>query len=79
MDNNNTVDLSDGIKARSASGAAAKLAGLPAAELVSQLMHLSPGFTQDVIDTWIEYKRIEEHDAVALRPHPYEFGLYYDV
>jgi glutamine synthetase len=36
-------------------------------------------FTQDVIDTWIEYKRIEEHDAVALRPHPYEFGLYYDV
>jgi glutamine synthetase len=36
-------------------------------------------FTQDVIDTWIEYKRIEEHDAVALRPHPYEFSLYYDV
>jgi glutamine synthetase len=36
-------------------------------------------FTQDVIDTWIEYKRLEEHDAVALRPHPYEFGLYYDV
>ena len=36
-------------------------------------------FTQDVIDTWVEYKRIEEHDAVALRPHPYEFGLYYDV
>ena len=36
-------------------------------------------FTQDVIDTWIEYKRIEEHDAVAQRPHPYEFGLYYDV
>ena len=36
-------------------------------------------FTQDVIDTWIEYKRIEEHDAVALRPHPFEFGLYYDV
>jgi glutamine synthetase len=36
-------------------------------------------FTQDVSDTWIEYKRLEEHDAVALRPHPYEFGLYYDV
>ena len=30
-------------------------------------------FTQDVIDTWIEYKRLEEHDAVALRPHPHEF------
>jgi len=27
----------------------------------------------------IEYKRIEEHDAVALRPYPCEFDLYYDV
>ena len=36
-------------------------------------------FTQDVIDTWIEYKRFEERDAVRLRPHPYEFSLYYDV
>ena len=36
-------------------------------------------FTPDVTDIWIEYKRIEEHDAVALRPHPYEFGLYYDL
>jgi glutamine synthetase len=36
-------------------------------------------FSQDLIDTWIEYKRLEEHDAVALSPHPFEFGLYYDV
>jgi glutamine synthetase len=36
-------------------------------------------FTQDVIDTWIEYKREHELDAVRLRPHPYEFALYYDV
>jgi len=36
-------------------------------------------FTQDVIDTWIEYKRLEERDAVRLRPHPYEFSMYYDV
>ena len=36
-------------------------------------------FTQDVIDTWIEYKRIEERDAVRLRPHPYEFSLYFDI
>ena len=35
-------------------------------------------FTQDVIDTWIEYKREHELDAVRLRPHPYEFHLYYD-
>ena len=36
-------------------------------------------FTQDVIDTWIEYKRDRELDQVRLRPHPYEFALYYDL
>ena len=36
-------------------------------------------FTEDVIDTWIEYKHEVEIDAVRLRPHPYEFHLYYDV
>ncbi len=36
-------------------------------------------FTQDVIDTWIWYKREKEVDAIRLRPHPYEFALYYDV
>jgi glutamine synthetase len=36
-------------------------------------------FTQDVIDTWIAYKRAEEIDPVRLRPHPWEFALYYDV
>jgi glutamine synthetase len=36
-------------------------------------------FTEDVITTWIEYKRKKEVDALRLRPHPYEFYLYYDV
>jgi glutamine synthetase len=36
-------------------------------------------FTQDVIDTWIEFKRKNELDQVRLRPHPWEFYLYYDV
>ena len=36
-------------------------------------------FTADLIDTWINYKRKNEYDAVALRPHPYEFYLYYDI
>jgi len=35
-------------------------------------------FTQDVIDVWIEYKRAEI-DAVRLRPHPWEFQLYFDM
>src|SRR5438128_2710134 len=36
-------------------------------------------FTKDVIETWLSYKRAKEVDPVALRPHPYEFFLYYDV
>jgi glutamine synthetase len=36
-------------------------------------------FTKDLIETWIEYKRTTEIDALRLRPHPYEFALYYDI
>ncbi len=36
-------------------------------------------FTDDLIETWISYKRVEEADAVRLRPHPWEFMLYYDI
>ena len=35
-------------------------------------------FTEDVIDTWIDYKMTNEVSALRLRPHPYEFVLYYD-
>jgi glutamine synthetase len=36
-------------------------------------------FTKDVIDTWARYKREREAEEVRVRPHPYEFTLYYDV
>ena len=36
-------------------------------------------FSEDLIETYIEYKRKNESDAVRLRPHPYEFSLYYDI
>ena len=36
-------------------------------------------FTEDVIETWINYKRAKEVDAIRLRPHPYEFNLYFDI
>jgi glutamine synthetase len=36
-------------------------------------------FTEDLIATWIAYKRKEEADAVRMRPHPWEFALYYDA
>lgn len=36
-------------------------------------------FTEDAIQTWLEYKRTEEVDPVRLRPHPHEFELYFDI
>jgi glutamine synthetase len=35
-------------------------------------------FTEDVVRTWIEYKATREVDQMRLRPHPYEFALYFD-
>jgi glutamine synthetase len=35
-------------------------------------------FTDDLVQMWINWKRTEELDPMALRPHPYEFNLYYD-
>ncbi|VAX32611.1 Glutamine synthetase type I [hydrothermal vent metagenome] len=36
-------------------------------------------FTEDALTTWIKYKRENEVDELRLRPHPYEFFLYYDI
>jgi glutamine synthetase len=36
-------------------------------------------FTEDVIEHWIDYKRVREVDEIRLRPHPWEFYLYYDI
>ncbi|MDR4481028.1 MAG: type I glutamate--ammonia ligase [Nitrospira sp.] len=36
-------------------------------------------FSEELIEAWIGYKRTKEVDTMRLRPHPYEFFLYYDV
>ena len=36
-------------------------------------------FTEELLNTYIDYKRSKEVDAVRLRPHPFEFALYYDI
>jgi len=36
-------------------------------------------FSEDLIETYIGYKKKNEADAVRMRPHPYEFHLYYDI
>jgi glutamine synthetase len=52
---------------------------LTALEQDHQFLLRGDVFTQDVIDTWIEYKRSKEVDPMRMRPHPYEFCLYYDI
>jgi len=36
-------------------------------------------FTEDLIQTWVDWKRSNEVDPIRLRPHPHEFELYYDI
>ena len=36
-------------------------------------------FSKDLIETWLDYKRTREVDALRLRPHPYEFFMYFDA
>jgi glutamine synthetase len=52
---------------------------LNALENDHEFLTKSDVFTPDVIETWLEYKRGREIDPVRLRPHPYEFKLYFDI
>ena len=54
-------------------------AALDALEADHEFLLKGDVFTKDVIDTWVGYKRAREVDAIRLRPHPYEFALYYDI
>jgi glutamine synthetase len=67
-----------------------ELAGVPQTpgSLESALDHLEADhefllkgdvFTEEVIATWISYKRDNEVTPIRCRPHPYEFALYYDI
>jgi glutamine synthetase len=52
---------------------------LDALELDHEFMLAGGVFTPDVIETWVEYKRINEVDVMRQRPHPWEFYMYYDI
>ncbi|MGE4164027.1 MAG: type I glutamate--ammonia ligase, partial [Vicinamibacterales bacterium] len=54
-------------------------ASLDALEADHEFLLAGGVFTQDLIDTWVAYKREAEVDAIRLRPHPYEFHLYFDI
>ena len=52
---------------------------LEALEADHQYLLAGGVFTPDLIETWLAYKREHEIDEVRLRPHPWEFMLYYDI
>ncbi|HEY4870491.1 MAG TPA: type I glutamate--ammonia ligase [Candidatus Dormibacteraeota bacterium] len=52
---------------------------LDALEIDNDYLTRGGVFTTDLIETWIDYKRVREVDQVALRPHPWEFYLYHDI
>ncbi|CAE6828738.1 type I glutamate--ammonia ligase [Paraburkholderia domus] len=54
-------------------------AALAALEADNAFLRKGDVFTEDVIQTWIEYKRKREIDSIKLRPHPWEFYLYFDT
>jgi glutamine synthetase len=66
---------------------AAKIPSMPGAldealkELENDHKFLTQGgvFTEEFVERWISYKTKNEVDPVRMRPHPYEFHLYYDV
>lgn len=54
-------------------------ASLAALENDHQFLLKGDVFTKDIIKTWIDHKQNKEVDAIRLRPHPYEFVMYYDA
>ena len=54
-------------------------AALDALEKDNEFLMKGGVFTQDVIDVWLDYKRTQEVDAIRLRPHPWEFHMYFDI
>jgi len=52
---------------------------LDALEADQDFLKVGGVFTDDLIEAWITYKRVNEVDALRLRPHPWEFHLYYDI
>ena len=71
------LEPAEAAKIQSAPGSLAEV--LEALERDHDFLLKGDVFTPDLIETWIAYKRERELDAIALRPHPYEFHLYFDI
>jgi len=71
------LEPEEAAKIQSAPGSLAEV--LDALEADHDFLLKGDVFTPDMIETWLEYKRKNEVDAIRLRPHPYEFALYFDI
>ncbi len=71
------LEPEEAAKIQSAPGSLAEV--LDALEADHDFLLKGDVFTPDLVETWISYKRERELEAIALRPHPYEFFLYYDI
>lgn len=72
-------DLSPEELAKVPSTPGSLLDALKALEADREFLTAGGVFTEDFISNWIEYKLDNEVNPMRLRPHPYEFALYYDV
>lgn len=70
------LEPEDAVKVKSTPGSLAQ--ALDALEADHEYLVKGGVFTNDLIETYIEYKREREVDPIALRPHPHEFMMYYD-
>lgn len=75
----NLYDLSPEEKAKIKSTPSSLNEVLDALEADHEYLLRGDVFTKDVIEMWLDYKREAEADQIAIRPHPYEFFLYYDI
>ena len=79
LDNKNIYELEGEEKAKIRTVPGSLEESLAALEKDHEFLLKGGVFTQDVIDTWLAYKREAEIDPVRLRPHPHEFYLYFDI
>ncbi len=72
-------DLSDAEKARIRQLPGSLGEALDALEADHEFLLRGDVFDKDVLETWIAYKREREVNPIAIRPHPWEFALYFDI
>ncbi len=72
-------DLPAEVAAKMAQTPGSLEAVLDALEADNGFLRVGGVFTDDLLETWIDYKRTQEAEPVRLRPHPWEFALYYDI